>query len=145
MHWMSKIAFSAAVAAVLVVTQSAQADDVAWQARFFDAMKTAKETKQPVLVFATMQGCQHCEKMYHESYTDEKIAGTLNRDFIPVWLDAERSEDLLERMGVEVYPTTLIYSPQGKLLGKIEGYEEKPVLRSVIQGALRHRFVSTEK
>ena len=145
MHWMSKISFCAAVAAVLVVTQSAQADDVAWQSHFFKAMKTAEENNQPVLVFATMQGCQYCQKMYQESYSDDTIARTLNRDFIPVRLSAEQSEDLLERMHVEVYPTTLIYSPKGKLLGKIEGYEAKPELRRVMNGALQHRLVSAAK
>jgi thioredoxin-related protein len=98
-----------------------------------------------VLVFATMQGCQFCEKMYHESYADKKLAGELNRDFIPVRLSAEDSEDLLERMNVEVYPTTIIYSPKGKLLGKIEGYEAKSVLRRTMQGALQHRLVSAKK
>ena len=145
MHWMSKTALCVVAAAVLAVAQSAQAEEIVWQAGFFKAMKAAEEKKRPVLVFATMEGCHFCEQMHHEAYKDKKIASTLNSDFIPVRLDAYDSEDLLDRMGVQVYPTTIIFSPKGKRLGTIEGYEAKSVLDRALRGALRYQLASSDK
>jgi thioredoxin-related protein len=130
---------------LLSVAHSAQAGDIAWQAGFDKAMRAAGEKQQPVLVFATMQGCGYCKRMYHETYADKSVASELNRDFIPVWLDADSSEEVLARLGVEIYPTTLIFSAQGKLIGKLEGYEPTPALRSAMKDALSHRVASKKK
>jgi thioredoxin-related protein len=139
MNRMSKFVCCLAVVALLAIAQPTQADDIAWQAKFDKALKTAGEKQQPVLVFATMRGCHFCNKMHHESYSNKTVAAELNRDFVPVWLDAGRSRAVLERLGVEYYPTTLIYSSQGKLIDKLEGYEPTQKLRSAMQGALKNR------
>lgn len=137
-----KFAYCAIVAGVLSVPQSAAAGDIAWQAKLDAAMKTAAEKEQPVLVFATMRGCFFCQKMYHEAYGDRRVAAELNRDFVPVRLDADRSESVLDRLGVQAYPTTLIYSPQGKLLDKLEGYEPTTSLRRAMKSAREHRVAA---
>ncbi|MCG8586362.1 MAG: DUF255 domain-containing protein [Pirellulales bacterium] len=123
---------------------TAQADGVAWQAKFDKALEAAATKQQPVLIFATIEGCFFCQKMYHEAFADKRIADELNRDFVPVKLDADQSRDVLDRMGVEAYPTTLIFSHQGKLLKRLEGYKPTARLQRAMKSAREHRVAAKQ-
>lgn len=43
---------------------------------------------------------------------------------------------LIKQLGVRVYPTTLIISPEGQLLGKIEGYADLKKFAPVVNTSL---------
>lgn len=141
---LARCACCVVVAVLLAVTQSAQADDVAWQTQLDEALASAAQQRQPVLVFATMRGCRSCKVMHRESYKNDTVTKQLNRDFIPVWLDANQAGAALNRLGVQYYPTTLILSPQGKVIDKIEGYGSTSALERSMKDALERRVASAK-
>jgi YHS domain-containing protein len=57
------------------------------------------------------------------SYADEHVSRHLKDCFIPVVIDADKNERLVASVGVEALPTTVIVSPDLKILKRITGYK----------------------
>jgi thioredoxin-related protein len=88
--------------------------DQAWQA--------AQRKGRPLLVFVSETDCHLCHKMLRETYAHPLIAAQLPKSLMAAIVTKEERPDLIEKLGVQAFPTTLIVSPTGKLLARIEGY-----------------------
>jgi tetratricopeptide (TPR) repeat protein len=55
---------------------------------------------------------------------DPRIAQILNEKFIPLKVDANKDPQLTEALRVQSYPTIIMASSDGKIIGTLEGYVE---------------------
>lgn len=121
------------------------ADPVAWQE--WNSATVELASKQNKLLFVSIGyfSCHWCHVMQQESYRDPKIAGVLNRNFIPVKvdrelnsaLDAEMIEFARRTLGVAGWPLNVFVTPEGyplyatlyskpdQFLGQIERLAER--------------------
>jgi uncharacterized protein YyaL (SSP411 family) len=103
--------------------QSANAQQIAWQTDFQRAAKQAQQQKKPLLVKVGTSWCHYCVKMKHETFQNAHIAEHVNACFVPVSVDADLSKELVRAMGVRGFPTTLIVSPDMKIIQRITGFQ----------------------
>lgn len=99
--------------------------NVAWQA--------AKTNRKPLLLFITMRGCSYCEKMNKNTYSNPQVIGDLRQSFVAVSVEVSRYPTLVEKLNVDSFPTTVILSPQGRVLDLIDGYVGPQELRQRLQ------------
>lgn len=88
--------------------------DAAWQA--------AQKSQLPLLLFVHSDNCRFCVKMEKETYSHPKIAAAVNASSESVSLRKEQNLELVKRLQVRAYPTTIVVSPSGKEIGRIEGF-----------------------
>jgi len=86
------------------------------------AWESAVAEKKPLLVMFTSDHCHYCTKMLAETYGHSAIRRMLAKETETVLAKAEDYRDLIKRMGIRGYPTTLLVSPQGEVLDLVEGF-----------------------
>lgn len=87
-----------------------------------DAWQAAQESQVPMLLFVTSDHCYYCKKMVAETYTHPELAPAFAKLFETVAVEQADNPQLVEQLGVRMFPTTLIVSPAGSLLGRLEGH-----------------------
>jgi uncharacterized protein YyaL (SSP411 family) len=69
--------------------------------------------------------CGWCKKLDKDTYGDPTVKQFLNASFVGVKCDAEdggAGQRLASEHGVNGYPTTMVFTPDGKLIGMISEY-----------------------
>jgi len=104
-------------------TESANADF--WLSSEREALVHARENKKPVLLDFYAEWCAACRELDEKTWPDAEVRKAL-KQFIPVKLDLTRendvSRDLRKKYRVMGMPTVLVLSPEGRELGRFEGY-----------------------
>jgi len=67
---------------------------VDWYAWGEEAFEKARREDKPIFLSIGYSTCHWCHVMERESFEDERIAGLLNRDFVPVKVDREERPDV---------------------------------------------------
>lgn len=122
---MKKIVAAALVAAACVSGLAAaeeSQEDVVWHGDLKAAWKVAKASGDPMLLYVTMQNCRFCNKMAEETLIDERVTAQIAEGFVPVKVQREAEMELVKKLGVRAYPTTIIVLPNGKVYASAKGY-----------------------
>jgi thioredoxin-like negative regulator of GroEL len=104
--------------------QSAMAEDVDWRADYNTARKEASEKGRPLVLDFGYEGCQYCRKLDATTFRDPEVIKRINGNFIALRIDIQKDPNLAEKLGLQMYPTVVFASPEGHILGKVEGYQE---------------------
>jgi uncharacterized protein YyaL (SSP411 family) len=67
---------------------------VDWYAWGEEAFEKARREDKPIFLSIGYSTCHWCHVMERESFEDERIAGLLNRDFVPIKVDREERPDV---------------------------------------------------
>lgn len=105
-------------------TQDVMSAEVNWQKDLASAIKLSKQTKKPILLEGTATWCTYCQKMTRYTFTDQALVEHINHCFVAVKVDADEHEELMEKLGIEALPTTLIISPEMKVLKRMTGFKK---------------------
>jgi thioredoxin-like negative regulator of GroEL len=81
--------------------------------------------------------CLWCKKLDDLTLRDPAIISQLNDKFIPVKVDAEKAQQLVEILEIQNFPTLLFAAPDGKILGIHEGFVDAEQFNQQMQRALR--------
>ncbi len=84
------------------------------------AIDLGRKQKKPVLILATADWCGPCQFMKREILSQPSISAQISRDFIPAYVDLDKSKDAAERLQVIGIPATLVYW-DGKLVARMQG------------------------
>jgi thioredoxin-related protein len=110
---------------VLSVPHSVAADPaVKWRTDYNAARKEATEKGRPLFLDFGTEECYHCRRLDQNTFKDPRIIQLLNDYFIPLKIDANREPALTQALKIQAYPTLVLASNDGKILGLIEGYME---------------------
>ena len=88
------------------------------------AWKSAVTTRKPLLVMFTSESCMYCQKMMKETYQHPAIARMLSQSAETVVAHSRDYRNLVQKLGVRGYPSTLLISPEGEVLDFMEGFVE---------------------
>ncbi len=100
---------------------------VEWQTDLKKAAVESQRSGKPILIQMTAPWCSYCHKMLKETFTDPAIAKLVNEQFVPLLLDADANENVVETLAVSSFPSTIIISSQIDELGRIDGFHKPAV------------------
>lgn len=87
-----------------------------------EAWQVAQESQQPILLFVTSDHCHYCRKMESDTFSHPKLQPAFAQFFEMTEVNARSQPELVARLGVRAFPTTVVISPNGRALAKLEGY-----------------------
>lgn len=102
----------------------APAPQVTWRTDYNTARKEAQDKGLPLLVVVGTDDCFYCRKLEAGPLKDPALAPLIANGFIPLKLDAKTAPELAKALKVQMYPTTVLAGPDGKIHAFIEGYIE---------------------
>jgi thioredoxin-related protein len=127
-----------------IVAQSPTPGRVAWVDGYREARREAKVKNLPILIDVGGPNCTYCRQMDATTLSHPAVVEMINSRFVPLKLDGSRERELVNGLGVRVYPTIIIADPQGQVLASAEGYVSRDKFQNLMAGALA-KLVSPEK
>ncbi|HEY1187715.1 MAG TPA: thioredoxin family protein [Gemmata sp.] len=113
-----------ALPAVAQPGRPAAVPKITWHTDYNTARKEAQDKGLPLLIVVGTDNCFYCRKLEAGPLRDPALAPMLATGFVPLKLDATRSPELAKALKVQLYPTTVLAAPDGKIHAFIEGYIE---------------------
>jgi protein disulfide-isomerase len=99
------------------------------------AWAKAKESSRPLVLFITTDGCFACDKMSKETCKNETVVKELSEGFVPVVVHTRKNMELVRRLGVQAFPTTVIISKDAKIIAAMPGYLNVAQMRETLRVA----------
>lgn len=103
----------------------AAAAEAGWHSDFAAAQAEAKRLDRPLLVHFYAEWCGPCKKMDREVLYAQDFVARLGRQAVAVKLDVDHHRAIAEKYKVRSVPTDLFLTPDGRVLGMMDGYRTK--------------------
>lgn len=85
-------------------------------------LKKAENEHKFIFLQLETEACQQCNSVADEAFADQKLAQTINHDFISVRMNgAHEGKTLAEKYFVTTFPTALFLNEKGELLSRYNG------------------------
>jgi len=121
------------------VSATSGADKVHWQKSLKSAQKMALQQNKPMMIVFGANWCSFCRKLNRETLADKRVAGLIEREFIPVYLDFDKEAKIAKVLEVERLPCTVFLTPQADLLLRTEGYANAKDFQAAMTNALEKK------
>ena len=111
-----------------------------WEHDVDKSKEQSKKDNKCLLVDLYTDWCTYCKKMDKVTFTDPKLQEYLADHCICLKANAEdkgAGQKLAESNGVTDFPSYLVFSPQGKLLGRIRGFRTADSFQKEVDGLLQ--------
>ena len=109
-----------------------------WEESWDSAFARAKTEGKPVLVSFEAEWCVWCKKLESTTFRDNVVMALISDSMVPLALDVDNAgRELSDEYGVESLPTLLVFTPDGKEQGRINGYLPPVQFAEVMKGILQ--------
>jgi thioredoxin-like negative regulator of GroEL len=108
---------------------------VKWRDDYAAARQEAASSGRPLLLDFGTEDCFWCRKLDATTFRAPAVVQTLNERFVSVKVDAEKMEALVRALSVESYPTLIVASADGRVLGRHAGYADVAQLSALLEKA----------
>lgn len=98
-------------------------NDVVWHDDLDTGWRESRRRNVPMVIFITRDQCRYCQAMKHNTWCDRSVRERLASGFVAIRLTPQDNARVLNRIKVEMFPMTLIGSPQGKIIDHRTGYQ----------------------
>ena len=109
---------------------------IPWRYDLRRAQAEARASDRLLWVQLTGSWCPNCVRLERESFVHPRIVAHARNAFVPVKLQAEDHEALVDRYGITGIPATLLIGPAGEVIARNEGYVDPATFRTFLEKAL---------
>jgi thioredoxin-related protein len=85
-------------------------------------MARSRFEKKKVFLFFRADWCQFCGEMERKTFKDPVVIASLNRDFIPIWVDSDREKAVTSLFRVNGLPDSWFLAENGEVIGHRPGF-----------------------
>jgi uncharacterized protein YyaL (SSP411 family) len=89
---------------------------ITWYEWHEESFELADTLELPVMLYITAPWCEPCHLMEKTTLSDPEVVATLNDDFIPILVDADKRPDVDSRYNRGGWPTTAFLNAKGDVL-----------------------------
>ncbi|MGB7345217.1 MAG: thioredoxin family protein [Pirellulaceae bacterium] len=111
---------------------NAAAVPVAWHTDLQSGWREAKRLDIPMVIFITTDDCVYCDAMNQNTWCDQSVQQRLAGKFVAIRLNPRNNQKTLSRIKVDTFPTTLLGTPNGKVIGHRIGYQPPAALQTFL-------------
>ena len=131
----------------------ATAAPISWQVGVQEAISEADKTGKPLFVTVSTSWCHYCIKMERETLSDVELSNHIQKCFVPLKIDGDANRELIQALGVDSFPTTLIMSSKMEVLQTLTGFRTAVQLDAALdkicqsqgQGAKKHHRLTNQQ
>jgi tetratricopeptide (TPR) repeat protein len=105
------------------------ADEVQWRTDYARALREAQQKGRPLLVDVGTENCHWCKQLDVRTFTDPELVKMLNERCIPLKIDGNSNNYLVEALRIHSYPTLVFAGPDGSIMAYKEGFLEAGPLK----------------
>src|SRR5262249_26470240 len=109
------------------------AEEIAWRGDYNQARHEAVEKGLPLLLEFSTEDCFWCRKLEETTLHDAAVSRLISSKFIALKVDARRNAVLTEMLRIQSFPSLVLAGPDGKIIGRLEGYQEPERMEEQLQ------------
>ncbi len=109
-----------------------------WHDSMAAGWQESQRRKLPMVIFVTSQNCHYCDAMKRDTWQDAGIRRRISDEFIAIELTPDRNAEALRRIGVKVFPITLVGLPEGRIVSHRKGYQSAAALNDLLEESMQH-------
>lgn len=110
---------------------------IQWSEYSDTTFSKARKENKPIFVLISAVWCYSCH-IYEETLNTKVVADTLNKHFVPVFVDYDRRKDIARTYSAVGIPVTAILAPNGEHLVSVPGVIAKDTLLTNLQLTLEY-------
>lgn len=107
-------------AAPTPAAQAEPASAVAWLDNYEEGLKKSAQEGKPLMVDVFAPWCSACKKLDREVFSRSDV-GELSRRFVAVKVNGDERQDLVRKLKVSGYPTTVFMTADEEELTRVRG------------------------
>ena len=108
------------------------------------AWTAAQKTNRPILVYACSPSCPNCTRMLGETYKQQRVSQFVSDSFETCFVESDEQPDMVSKLHIRWFPTTIIVSPDNQVIDVIEGYVDASTLQRRLQTSLAAQQAETQ-
>ena len=108
------------------------AKEIAWQS-FSDGMARGKSENKKIFLHFYAQWCGACKTMENNTFKDPTVIAYINKNFIPIKVDADRERKASQIFRVRYLPDNWFIAEDGKPIGHQPGYITPVQLKGILK------------
>src|SRR4051812_18226449 len=112
------------------------AESIPWRTDIRGAEREARAQDRLLWVQFTGAWCPNCVRLERESFVHPRVVEHARRSFIPVKIQSDQHEDLVDRFGLSGIPATILVRPTGEVVARHEGYVDVATFHGFLEKAL---------
>jgi thiol:disulfide interchange protein len=113
-----------------------QASALKWRAYDPGTLRKAAELKRPLFVLVYLDTCHWCRKYETETLETDRILKRLRTDYLPVAVNSAVQPGLAKQLGASMVPTTILLTPEGRVMAKFKGFVDARDLADILDANL---------
>ena len=117
---------------------------IPWATSLDKAKTTAAKQKKLMLVDFSADWCGPCQEMLATTYQNKRVVEHAKK-FIPVLIDVDKNQPLVQKYKVQGFPTVLFINPNGTVVLRSEGFADTDTFLHVMNIALSENNKLTAK
>lgn len=102
-----------------------------WLGDYGEALRAAVSSQRPVWLQFTGPWCPNCHKMDKETFKNPRVIERLSSHFVTAKISCENDAELALSFGFTQLPSSVLISPDGKILARHEGFADPDKLQSL--------------
>jgi len=102
-----------------------------WLGDYGEALRAAVASQRPVWIQFTGPWCPNCHKMDKETFKNPRVIERLSQHFVTAKISCENDAELALSFGFTQLPSSVLISPEGKILARHEGFADPEKLESL--------------
>jgi protein disulfide-isomerase len=100
------------------------------------ARQEAEKRGLPLVLYFTTDNCPWCVRLVNETFGDPAVHKLMTEKFVLLKVHARHEPVLVEKLAIPYFPTVVLAAPDGKILGRVEGFQEPGRFYDSLQRAL---------
>jgi len=110
---------------------------IKWHDYSQETFDLAKKEDKPVFMLVTAVWCYWCHVYRDETLHQPEVVDYINNNFIPVFVDADKRQDLTRQYLAGGWPSTVIFAPDGREVSRINGHIKKQDLMGYLKNVVK--------
>jgi thiol:disulfide interchange protein len=110
---------------------NAHSKGIRWQS-YADGMARSKSENKKMFVHFYADWCSSCKTMEKKTFKDPGVIAALNKNFIPVKINVDKSVKLAEIFKIKLLPDTWFIAQNNEIIGHRPGYIAPGQLKALL-------------
>jgi thioredoxin-related protein len=99
----------------------AASDKIEWHS-YESGMARSRFEKKNVFLYFYTETCAYCGEMERKTFKDPVVIATLNRNFIPIRVDADREKAVASDFRIQAVPDSWFFTENREIIGHRPGF-----------------------
>ncbi|MBU3947927.1 MAG: thioredoxin fold domain-containing protein [Proteobacteria bacterium] len=126
------LAFSLFLYILLISANAFASDSIQWH-KYEEGTKLCNNNQKKMFLYFYSDSCRYCREIEDKTFKDKSIIDIINKNFIPVKINADKEQNLADTYKIRGWPGVLFISEKEDIIFKNLGFIPPDMFLSILK------------